>query len=458
MSETIQAENNAGASPARQMLAALTQASREMTGRFNEITERAQKLNTALENDVNKSLTEINKLSELIVHLQLEGLAAEKDSVLAELTVLRQQELEVLQTTARNLREALNEKLNELMTGLKDKVQEQVATLKQEIEKKESEVIHTEKSVVQSLRETLPDQNEQIQQKFAAEKQNLESLHYRHEGILAQETNVCLEKMREHESELKGRLARVQSNYLESMELTVREMVQALAEKLEKQIQNLSNITELAKPQLHAELDFLEKEPAAFNESARQIVDSKLQTHHNIIRNLAMVYSSEILSQAGNLEDDVIVLHARLQTMLRSYQESYAERSARLLAEFEQASRDATPAPEEKEKQKQEEVPAHLFEELRAEIQKVTRDIIPAAETEMEQSFSEFRSRLNAGSQKSCGQIEMSFHECRKKLMEAAELHKEELEELSQRGNALEQLVDEAEELIGAMNPSNLEF
>ena len=153
MSEASTVETQSNASPARQMLAALTQASKEMTTRFNEVSERASKLNAVLENDVNKSLADLNQQAESMVRVHLDGLTADKDAVLAELTVLRQEEMKVLQNIAKNLRDALTEKLNELLTSLKSDVKEQMSTFQLNIRQKETEVAQTEKNLRKVLRE-----------------------------------------------------------------------------------------------------------------------------------------------------------------------------------------------------------------------------------------------------------------------------------------------------------------
>jgi hypothetical protein len=459
MSEVSSIDNQSGASPARQMLAALTQASREMTAKFNEISEKACKLNVALENDVNKSLAEIDQLAELIVRVQLEGLAAEKESVLAELTILRQQELQVLQNISRSLRDALAEKLQELVDGLRNDVKEQLTLFQKDIGQKEAEVVQAERSIRKALREGLPAQIESIQRKMNTEKKDLESLHFRQQGLLAQEAKLSLEKLREHGTLLKGRLAKVQSGYLESMELTVRDMVQTLSESLDRRIQELASIQEKARPQIQVDMAFLEKLPASFSESCRQIRDLRVKMHDSTVRNLSMLYGAEIESICRETEDKLVVVRSHLQSLLRGYQDNFAEQSSMLLWKFEKDAREARPAPSEMQRSVgEEQVPVELFDKLRTEIRIVARTIVPAAEKEMEHGFADYRARLNASSQNACAMIESSFHECRKRINELAESHREELEELSQKGNALEQLVDAARDLIGAMNPSNLDF
>jgi hypothetical protein len=457
MSEDSTVENQAGASPARQMLAALTHASREMTTKFNEILERATKLNAALESDVNKSLEEINRLAESVVQVQLEGLSAEKDAVLAELIVLRQQELKVLQSLAANMRDALNEKMEELVSGLKNDIKEQLAVFQRQTGQKEVEVINSEKSIRKVLRDGLPGQIETIQSTMRSEKKDLESLHFRHEGLLAQESRASLEKIREHGTELKGGLAKEQSNYLESVEITVREMVESLSEKIDKRVADFSSLQGKASPQIQVDMDFLEKLPVSFTESCRQVAELRVKMHDNAIRNLSTVYGDEIVSLSRETEDQMVVVRSQLNSLLRNYQDFFVEQSAMLLWKFEKDATEEKPVLADTELQGVE-VPVESFEKLRTELRKITRDVIADVDSEMEQSFAEFRTRLNSGSQEACALIEVGFHDCRKKVTEYAESHKEALEELAQKGNALEQLVDEAKDLLVPVDLSDLDF
>jgi DNA repair exonuclease SbcCD ATPase subunit len=459
MSETSTAEQATGTSPARQMLAALSQASKDMTTKFGEVSERAAKLNAVLDGDVNKSLEEINQLSELILQAQLSGLSAEKDAMLAELTVLRQQELKVLNSIAKNLKDSLTEKLNELMAALKDEVKEQLIVFQRNIGQTEAEVIRTEKSIRQSVRDNLPLQLESIQNKVAAEKKDLESLQFRNQGLLAQEAKQSQEKLYDHGTKLKGRLVKEQAEYLEAIEVNVREIVDAQTQKLEKRLQEFATLHEKAKSQLNVNMDFLEKTQPSFTEACRQLSELKLEMHQSTVNNLALVYRSEILTLAQETEDKLVVVRANLRSALRKYHEHYSEQSSALLAKFEEAAKAAKPALTDAQKMpEEEEIPVELFDKLRKEIKKMTKELVTTAETSMEQSYSDFRSRLSGGSQNACAAVESTFHDCRKKIVELAETHKEELEELSHKGDALEQLVSETKELVGALDPSNLEF
>ena len=60
---------------------------------------------------------------------------------------------------------------------------------------------------------------------------------------------------------------------------------------------------------------------------------------------------------------------------------------------------------------------------LRKEVRKLTKELVSSAENEMELSFTDFRSRLNGGSQNASSLVEGSFHDCRK-IVELAEAHK----------------------------------
>jgi hypothetical protein len=362
----------------------------------------------------------------------------------------------VLQKISRNFEDALKEKMNELLDGLKNEIRQQLGAFLLVIGQKETEAIQIEKGLRKDLKESLPVQIESIRRHMRDSKKDLESLEYRHQGLLAQESKVNLDKLRAHGTDLKGRLAQVQSIYLEAMEQTVREMVQTQSEMLEKRVNHLQAMHEKAVPQLQVNMDFLERVPVAFTESCRQVSSLQVGLHDSAIRNLASACLSEIVSLSRENEDKMVVIRANLLLQLRNHQDYFAEQSLKLLRKFEDDARESKPAishssvssEAEKYPEEEEELPTELLNKLREEIGKISRDLVPAAETEMEQGFSELRSRLNSGTQNACTMIESSFHDCRKKVTELSKRHKEELEELSQRGNALEQLLEETCEIL----------
>lgn len=114
-------------SPARQLLAALTRASQDMERSVNDACEHVGKLNNELERYVSGQLESADEQIELIVRTKLEKVSSEKEAVLAQLMELRQEELQVLQQTGKKLRDALSEKLNELVNKFCDKTDKKVS-------------------------------------------------------------------------------------------------------------------------------------------------------------------------------------------------------------------------------------------------------------------------------------------------------------------------------------------
>src|SRR5579883_1776532 len=97
MSESITAEPQSGNTPARQLLAVLTRASQEMEKAISESYDYVSALNAELQQTVNAQLDESAEQLEQLIKGHLSGLLAEKDSILSQLTELRQEELKVLQ-------------------------------------------------------------------------------------------------------------------------------------------------------------------------------------------------------------------------------------------------------------------------------------------------------------------------------------------------------------------------
>ena len=118
MAEPATAEQQGANSPARQLLAALTKASQEMEKSVAETYEFVSKLNSELERVVNAQPSETAEKTEMMLRGHLTGITAEKEEILSKLTELRQEELKVLQGTGRELRLAIVEKLDGLVTCL----------------------------------------------------------------------------------------------------------------------------------------------------------------------------------------------------------------------------------------------------------------------------------------------------------------------------------------------------
>lgn len=457
VSEPSADENQNSNSPARQMLDALSRASKEMTRRLDETTEQASKLNHLLETKVNTSLAEITQQSELLVKEQLQGVSVEKELILAELIQLRQDELKVLQGVSKELRDALTDKLNDSLSVFKSEVKDQVAIFRGHLKQKETETNQSLTILRMALKEKGGEQIALIHKKVAENKKELEDLHTKHKDSLSQEESASLKKLIEHGDELNDRLKKTGTSYFKSIDLTLEEMLAAQAEKLEQRVKDFSTLQEKAREQLQLNTDFSEKLPASFDSSCKEIADLKVDLHDNMVKNLAHVYRTEMVNIAKDTDDKLLVIHSNLQSSLRNFMSVYSEKSAAMISSFEKKAKEAKPATIEAEDESVEAQVDTYLDKIRKELRKTAKDVVSAADTSIEQRFTEFQANLQSTSQTASASVESSFNDYRKSIAEYGELHREALEELKGKGDALDQLIGETRELIEAMNHLNRE-
>ncbi len=459
---TGETQAQSGPTAARQMLAALTRHSQEITKRFGESCEYVSRLNSTLENKVNSRLADINETAEHIVRSQLENLSAEKDSVLAELTELRQEELKVLQSIGKDLREALSSRLQELLAELKSEIDSKLETYQESVVQTESEVSATLVSLRKGLSEKTPLHISAIQEEGNAARKDLEDTQAKQKELLNQEASLSIDSLALHCDELKGKLEKSGEDYFKSLDELLEKLLSSQREKLQQRMQSISEMQASANKFLVAEIDEASLLLSAFSASSQQIVDLRLGLHNSMVNNLALIYRTELLSAAQETEDQLIIVRSHLHSVVRGYHDYYSEQSNILLTKFENSAREALPEKHDSQSGLEtEELPAEvqqLFARFKEELNNKIKELIASADSRLEESLGEFRNQLNQASQKFSNMAESSFNDYRKEIADAAEANKATLEDLSQKTDALQQLVEESKELISALDQSNLEF
>lgn len=445
-----------GATAAKQMLAALTKASQEMTKKFNDSCEQASRLNTTLENKVNERLTEINEQSELIVRSQLEGLSAEKDAILAELTELKRGELKVVQELGQKLRDALSERLKELAAELDKEMAEGLKSFQQTLAETEGSISQKLASTSESLSKQVPDLLEKLKEERKKEKDELSDSHAKQMDAYKSKAADGMSKLADHVATLKGTLNEEGSGYVNTLDSVIEKLVSEQQSNLKERLESFADISEKVAQSIQNDKEQFEKLPAQFADSCKQVADLKVSLHGSKVNNLALIYRTEIVSLAKQSEDQMLIIRSRLQSLLHGYLDNFSEQSGKLLQKFEKNARDAMPVedPEKSKEIEHEGLPdaiAELFEKLKQELKTNAKETAVAAKSLMEDSLDDFRSKLNSSSQNYTSVIEKSFNEARKEISELTESNKEKLEELSQKSEALEQLVGDARDLLSAL-------
>ncbi|MBX9688763.1 MAG: hypothetical protein K2X27_18795 [Candidatus Obscuribacterales bacterium] len=462
MSDPSPAEKSSGRSAAREMLAALAKASQDMSRKFNEACEHAQRLNNTLETKVDDRLSELNDNAELLVKSQLEGLVTEKDAIMAELMELRQEELKVLHSIGRTLRESLAEKLKEMISGMRAEVSRMLAAFKELLRQTENELLEAVIPLRNSLSEKMPAQLEIVRFEMLKERKVLEELEARHEELLKEAESEYLDRLTEYCAELKNSLEEDGANYFTALNSNVQEIVKEQEERFLLRHKSLADIEEQCKHVIDADLQYLDRLPESFSESCARAAELQVSLHGTMVNNLALVYRTEILSLAKETEDQLMIVRSHVQTVLHNFQDDYAEQAYKLLSKFERSARESLPKPEEAEINSGEDSLSPTlekkFEEIRETAASMVNREFSRTEASMDKELDQFRVRLNAISENVNNTVERRFSQGRKEIFEIAETSKDEIAGLLEKIDSLELLVDDARDLISALDESNLDF
>ena len=446
-----------GTTAAKQMLAALTRASQEMTRKFSDSCEQASRLNATLENKVNERLAEINDQADLIVRNQLESLSAEKDSILAELTELRREELKVVQTLGKKLRNALGDKLKELSAELDKEMTQSLSSFQEQLTETERSITQNLDSKSESLSKEIPELMQKLKSERQKELEQLAEAHSKHLDEYKSKTAEGLAKLADHVATLKSSLNEEGSGYVNTLDSVIEKLVCEQQNNLKEKIDALAEVNERVSQSVQSDREHFEKLPEQFADSCKQVAELKLKLHGSRVNNLALIYRTEIMSLAKQSEDQAAIIRARLQSVLHNHLDSFNEQSAKLLQKFEKNAREAMPVAETEKTKTYEndglpEAVAEFIDKLKQDLKITAKESASAAKSVMEDSLDDFRSKINSSSQNYAHVIEKSFNEARKEISEMTDANKEKLEELTQKSEALEQLVGDARDLLSALD------
>lgn len=393
---------------------------------------------------------------------QLEGLAGEKDAILAELTELRQEELRVLYSLGKNLRDTLADKLNETLKELEQEIESKLSAFKSSLTASESQAIQSVEILRKSLKEKLPRHIESVQKETGTEKQELLDFQTKQHEALSNEAGENLKKLVDHGAALKEKLQTLGLEHINSLDAALEKLTAEQSEKLKQKVDSIAALQERTLPEIQASMDDLERMPKMFAETCKQISERQLKLHGTQVSNIAMVYKSEISSVKRESDDLMLIARGKMHSVLRSYHEYYVEQTAKLLSRFEESAKEAKPENAGKvSSSDDDELPQSVidsFGKMRQELNEKAKSFIATAGSNMEASLEKFRSRLNEASQSASKKIESASEDCRKEISSRVESNDRKLDEMRKKADALEQLVEEAKELISALDQSNLDF
>lgn len=453
-------------SPARQLLAALTRASQDMERSVNDACEHVGKLNNELERYVSGQLESADEQIELIVRTKLEKVSSEKEAVLAQLMELRQEELQVLQQTGKKLRDALSEKLNELVNKFSSEIDDNLKKFQADLESTEKSIADGVEKSRKEFRDRMPGQLESIREEVGKEKTGLADLHKQYDEQLSQGSLVSLEELVEHCAELKAKLQKGGEDYLGAVDENVNALTAEQTERLNKRIEAFSSMQKNVKERIdalsEADLNYVKELPDAFKASAKEMADLHIGLHATTVRNLSLQYRTEILSAAQQAEDQLQIVKADLQGLLRSYQNQYSEQFESLFAKFEKSATDLSQeeviAPDQSRDSEIMNKLKEQFTTLKKSLGEESKSGVSEIETHMEKSYEKFRVLLDAARKEATEKVEKSFHDYQGEFSKLQHSNDEQVTELSKKLEELEQSVAEARELISALDEASLDF
>jgi hypothetical protein len=436
MSEASVDDKQSSRAPAREMLAALLKASQEMQRKLSDSSEYVERLNTILDAKVEERLAELNDGVEVLMRGNIQGLSTEKDAIIAELIELRQEELKLLHEVGRSLRDALNEKLAELIAAMKEQVRRMLTAFKEHLRQSENELNDSIGQLRKNLADKLPAQLDIVRQAMLKERQLIEGLEIKHEEMLSLADSDYLEQLTSQCGAFKDELEGEGNDYFLSVASIVEEITIEQEERFRARRQSLADIEQQCKNDIDADLKYLDQLPLSFAESCKRMSELHADLHGTTVSNLALVYRTEILSLAKETEDQLMIVRSHVQTVLQDHTDSYAEEVAKLLEKFEKNAReslaDQTNNPANKspdDKNALASLDKH-FEKLREKCIHGAAKEFTNAETAVNKATEIFRSRLHTVRDEVSAGVEKEFVESRKELLEFSEHSKDALVEL----------------------------
>jgi hypothetical protein len=195
------------------------------------------------------------------------------------------------------------------------------------------------------------------------------------------------------------------------------------------------------------EQDFQSKFVDQCNESSKM----QLNVHENNFANLSLQFKSEISSIQHDLESNIELAQAHLQTLLKQSVSLYNEKAQTLLSGFEKNVRSARTFPSSADAENEASIDM-LIDRLKKELKRSAVDALGEGKITIEQDFAKFRSVISNESQSSLEKFDIYAAEALNEIKQTSRQQKNVLNDLSRRLKALEQLLDNPAQLDSLFN------
>lgn len=457
--------DSAANSPAKQMLAALTRASQEMTKTVNESCEHIESLNTALEAKVNEHLKEINAYAELVIRGQLTGISQEKDGILIELSELQREELNVLQGIGKKLREEMSKRLEEIVAEISKQLDGKLTAFHEKFGDTEKNAESKLSAALEKFRQSLPERSKEIENKSKEETSRLSDLHVQHDEFFNSEIAETISRFQEKISEVKTQIDKEGASYQEAVEAKAAHLGEITGSKLDECLDAISELKEESLRRIRslseADINYIKTLPEPFAKAVKQSTDIQTELQSIVTKNLALEYRTEIFTLSREAEDLIQRGRSELHAALNAQRDEFTGQADKLVLDFEKSLREIPINKDRQSKVQGQDASSQMkqtLEDLRSKIKDAAEKKFHAVHELADKSYDETHTELNAIGRQVAEQIEASLQALDEEADAIRKENEKSFETLMEKMQSMELLVDEARQLISALGDAGLEF
>lgn len=464
MTELTTNESQSSNSPAKQMLAALTRASQDMTKTVHDVCEHVEQLNYALELKVNERLEEANSYAEFVIRGQLSGISSEKDGILAELSELRREELKELHGIGRKIRESMASRFEAMIGAINKELEEKLLAFSEKLSDTEKSTEDQVNKALQNFRKQLPDHRAAIQKKTEEEKSSLGDLQNQHKEFFELEIVQSTKKLiEEYESALDALKKQAEKNKSE-LDEKCNSILQENNDKSEELKKSFTDMLNEAKNRVSSmtkqDHSYLNEMEGPFTAACKHAADLSDKFHATQVENLALEYKNEFFLCSKEAEDRILNARSEIQTELNSQRQKFSEQADKLFLKFEKTLREIPIKNESKQKGGEDSAAQvrKILDELRQRIAATAEEKLAESQELINKSFEELSLQMSSSGRKVSEQMEQSFAQAQEDASRAQSENRKYYDQLLEKIQALELLADESRELISALGDAGLEF
>lgn len=451
MTREHSSDNQGETSAARQVMEALAEAAKEMSDKFEETAQLAERLNTALDAKVNELFAEISQQTDFQVTKQLASLQEDKDRTITELLKLRHEELHTVLSIAEKLNVAIVDKVDEIFADFKKEAKQHLDSYKTSLDKKETDISQSATMLRMALKEKLSEQLEPLHETFSEARLELKATLSRQAKLIHGEADVAAGRLSKQRETLLENLEKTGSDKVNAVEQRTNLIITRQKESFEKQLNEYAKLHDSAGETLSSKFKIEQDLQARFAEMCSEASKMQLNVHENHFSNLSLQFKGEISSVQHDLESNIELAQTHLQTLLKQSVSLYNERANTLLAGFEKNVRSVRVLPSATDAENEASIEM-LIERLKKELKRSATDALNDGKAFVEQDFIKFRAKLSNETQSALEMFDTHISDALNNAKQVSREQKNVLDDLRRRMKALEQLMDNPAQLDSLFN------